>query len=70
MELFDRHVRTIPNAEVELMEGADHSFHVLKRSGRTDADVLAELADTIVAWISARLDTPGAPPVAPSAPLR
>ena len=35
------------NAELHVVEGADHSFKVLKRSGRTDADVLDELADTI-----------------------
>jgi len=32
------------------VEGADHSFHVLKRSGKTDAEVLDELADTIEIW--------------------
>jgi predicted alpha/beta-hydrolase family hydrolase len=28
------------------LEGADHSFHVLKASGRTDDDVLREIAET------------------------
>ena len=28
------------------LEGADHSFHVLKSSGRTDGQVLSEIADT------------------------
>ena len=37
-------------AALHLVEGGDHSFHVLKRSGRTDAEVMAELVDTIVAW--------------------
>jgi hypothetical protein len=32
------------------LEGADHGFHVLKRSGRTDADVLAETADECESW--------------------
>jgi len=27
------------------LEGADHSFHVLKTSGRSDGDVLSEIAD-------------------------
>jgi predicted alpha/beta-hydrolase family hydrolase len=35
------------------IEAADHSFHVLKRSGRTDADVLDELADATAAWAAA-----------------
>jgi len=37
-------------ATLHEVEGADHSFHVLKRSGRTNAEVLEELADTIAAW--------------------
>ena len=37
-------------ATLHVVEGGDHSFKVLKRSGRTDADVLSELADTITAW--------------------
>lgn len=34
------------------LEGADHSFHVLKRSGRTDAEVLSEVAESAAAWLS------------------
>ncbi len=34
------------------LEGADHSFHVLKSSGRTDSDVLSEVADVSSAWAS------------------
>ena len=37
-------------ATMHVIDGADHSFHVLKRSGRTDADVLDELASTVAAW--------------------
>jgi len=37
-------------ATLHLAEGGDHSFHVLKRSGRTDTEVMAELVETIVAW--------------------
>jgi len=32
------------------LEGADHGFHVLKRSGRSDADVLEEIADVSSGW--------------------
>lgn len=35
------------------VDGADHGFHVLKRSGRTDDEVLDEIADTTVTWIRA-----------------
>jgi uncharacterized protein len=42
-------------ATLHIVEGADHSFHVLVRSGRNDAQVLAELAETAAAWmVSAR----------------
>src|SRR6266480_5101438 len=37
-------------ATLHVVEGGDHSFHVLKRSGRTDTEVMAELVETIVAW--------------------
>jgi hypothetical protein len=37
-------------ATLHLSEAADHSFHVLKSSGRNDRDVLAEILDTFVAW--------------------
>jgi len=39
------------DATLQLFSDADHSFHVPARSGRTDAEVLAEMADTIAAWI-------------------
>jgi predicted alpha/beta-hydrolase family hydrolase len=35
---------------LHVVEGGDHSFAVLKRSGRTEPEVIAELADTIVDW--------------------
>jgi uncharacterized protein len=34
------------------VEGADHSFHVLKSSGRTDAEVLAEIGNAAEVWVS------------------
>jgi len=39
-------------ATLHEVDGADHSFHVLKRSGRTDAQVLDELCDTMRQWMS------------------
>ncbi|HEX3123009.1 MAG TPA: alpha/beta family hydrolase [Rhodanobacteraceae bacterium] len=41
-----------PRASLELFAEADHSFHVPKRSGRTDAQVIAGLADTMANWIA------------------
>lgn len=40
----------MPLATLCVVEGADHSFHVLKRFGKTDADVLTELARTVASW--------------------
>lgn len=37
-------------AQLSLFADADHSFHVPARSGRKDADVLAEVLDVLVAW--------------------
>ena len=37
-------------AKLHIVETADHSFRVLKRSGRTDQDVLCELARTAAEW--------------------
>jgi uncharacterized protein len=34
------------------LEGADHGFHVLKSSGRSDRDVLIEIANVASAWES------------------
>jgi uncharacterized protein len=39
-----------PRARLHVVEGADHSFHVLKRSGRRDAEVLREVAVTVASW--------------------
>jgi predicted alpha/beta-hydrolase family hydrolase len=39
-----------PRATLHLVEGGDHSFGVLKRSGRTPGAVLDELTDAIVGW--------------------
>jgi predicted alpha/beta-hydrolase family hydrolase len=38
--------------EMHWVEGADHSFHVPKSSGKTDAQVLDEIADASRTWLS------------------
>jgi predicted alpha/beta-hydrolase family hydrolase len=40
-----------PRAELHRVAEADHSFGVLKRSGRTPADVQAEVRDALLAWL-------------------
>jgi len=37
---------------MQWLEGADHGFHVLKSSGRSDENVLGEIAEACAAWAS------------------
>jgi len=39
-----------PRATLHVIETADHSFHMLKKSGRSDPEVLQELAQTVASW--------------------
>jgi len=41
-----------PNWTMHWLEAADHSLHVLKRSGRTDAEVLAEMGEATARWLA------------------
>ncbi|WP_411882294.1 alpha/beta family hydrolase [Polaromonas sp. YR568] len=41
-------------ATLHIVDGADHAFHVLVRSGRTDAQVRDELLDTMATWMAKR----------------
>jgi predicted alpha/beta-hydrolase family hydrolase len=52
-------VAALPLAQMHVVEDADHSFHVRKKSGRTDAEVIAELAQTFAAWAKAMIERPG-----------
>lgn len=42
-------------ATLHQVEGADHAFHVLMRSGRRDADVLQEMAEVAALWMNQHL---------------
>jgi predicted alpha/beta-hydrolase family hydrolase len=44
--------RLAERATLHVVDGADHAFHVLVRSGRTDAQVLEELAGTMANWMA------------------
>ena len=51
LELLRPVVRRLgKRATVNLIEGGDHSFNVLKKTGRTDADVMDELAEGIATF--------------------
>jgi predicted alpha/beta-hydrolase family hydrolase len=39
-----------PSATLHLVQGADHSFHVLARSGRNDSEVFQEILDIFASW--------------------
>ena len=43
--------RTGAHFRMHWLEAADHSFHVLKSSGRTDAEVLSEIGQTVERWV-------------------
>jgi predicted alpha/beta-hydrolase family hydrolase len=40
-------------ATLQIIEGADHSFHALKKSGTNDAEVLRGLAEATAKWADA-----------------
>jgi len=40
-------------ATLHLIEEGDHSFKVPKRTGKTETDVMNELADTFLQWVNA-----------------
>jgi len=50
-DLLDGVLRELPIATYHPIVDADHGFHVPKRTGRTDADVLDELADVAARWM-------------------
>ena len=45
----------VPDSRLHLLEGADHGFAVLKRSGRTRDEVFVEAVDAMLAWVSERV---------------
>ena len=40
-----------PSATLHRVAEADHSFHVLARSGRNDGEVMREILDALSDWI-------------------
>ncbi len=47
--------RLAPRATLHVVDGADHGFAVLKRSGRTGGEVIEELASVAADWMGALL---------------
>ncbi len=52
-DLMEDAVKELERWQMHWLEGADHSFRVLKSSGRTDDDVLREVAEVSRAWLDA-----------------
>ena len=51
-DLMDVTLATLgTNWQMHWIEGADHGFHVLKAAGKTDADVLTEVAEAVEHWL-------------------
>ena len=58
-ELMEKAIATVKTRwEMHWLESADHSFHVPKSSGRTDAQVLEEVADATRPWIDTLTASP------------
>jgi predicted alpha/beta-hydrolase family hydrolase len=53
-ELMERVLERVETTfQMHWIDGADHSFHVLKSSGRTDAKVMEEIGDVAERWVAA-----------------
>jgi uncharacterized protein len=51
--LIEPLAKSLSLATLHLVDGADHSFHVLARSGRKDSEVLGEILDVFARWAGA-----------------
>jgi predicted alpha/beta-hydrolase family hydrolase len=58
-DLMERATAGLSGWTMHWLEGADHSFRVLKSSGRTDAEVLEEIGEASGRWMNAL------PPIGP-----
>jgi len=52
MDLMREMCRSLgARATLHVVDGGDHSFKVLKKTGRSQADVMNEILDAITAWM-------------------
>lgn len=51
-KLMDPIVSSLDHWQMHWLEGADHSFHVLKSSGRTDDQVMQEVGASAQRWLA------------------
>jgi hypothetical protein len=52
LDLLQPLIEKLPLATLRVLDGADHSFHVLVRSGRTNAQVRTEMLEALRGWAS------------------
>ena len=52
LDLLRPVVQGLPRATLHVLDGADHSFRVPKKSGRGSGDAIAELARVLAQWIA------------------
>ena len=50
-DLIEKHLQSLPTATIELIEDADHSFRVPKRTGHTFEEVLDGVAARTIKWL-------------------
>ena len=55
MDLWSPICERLSRAHLHVLTGADHSFHVLKRSGRTDEEVMTEAGQALEDWLACSL---------------
>ena len=55
LELIEQHLQPLPMATIELIDDADHSFRVPKRTGRTFEEVLDAIATRTVEWMEEKV---------------
>ncbi len=51
MDLYDEHVRPLPNVTTVVVVDGDHSFRVRKKVGRTKEEAHAEVLDAVEAFV-------------------
>lgn len=52
VELITEVVSPLRKGTLRIIDGADHGFHVLKRSGKTDEEIIHRLADETSRWLA------------------
>ncbi|MEP0273889.1 alpha/beta hydrolase family protein [Ekhidna sp.] len=55
LDLMKEVMKSLHKAEIRVIEDADHSFHVPKRSGKTKEEILLLLATESINWIRTNL---------------